>query len=230
MVILLAVIVSAGFVSCGDDDDDKRSKSETSSIVGHWEDSHSGGIYDTYSFYDDGLGMYRKWEEIPNYGSASSDFTMVFSYTLTGETLTLDFGFGYVKKYRVQNISMEYLYMYYNNSNILCTRKQMHDRHTFPDYSMAIVGGWLINDTEKSKQYDIYFRADGSFESSTNGTIENGTYQVDKSRVKFTSNNSNSLLNGRIFLITHIANSSYGGGNIHLQTENGVSIKGTQKN
>jgi len=29
MVILLAVIVSAGFVSCGDDDDDKRSKSET---------------------------------------------------------------------------------------------------------------------------------------------------------------------------------------------------------
>ena len=229
MTILVVSIISISLVSCGDDEEEKAPKK--SAIVGYWEDSHSGGTYDSYSFYDDGMGMYCKWEETPDspLGTASSDFAMVFSYTFSGESLTLDFGFGYVKNYRVQSISNEYLDMYFSNSNILCTKKQIYDRNTFPDYAMAIVGGWIINDTEKLKRYDIYFRADGTYESTTNGVTEYGTYQVDKSRVKFTSSTNGSLLNGRIFLITHIAHSSYGGGHIYLQTENNVEIKGIQK-
>lgn len=63
MTILMAAIVSVGFVSCGDDDDDNNSKQvkeeTTTSIIGTWRNSWGDGPrgYTAYSFFDDGTGL-----------------------------------------------------------------------------------------------------------------------------------------------------------------------------
>lgn len=238
LTVCLVATLSISLASCGDDDNDKKNEqSNDALLVGVWKCSNFDG-YDTYSFYEDGIGMYMKWENTPNspMGSAKSDYKMVFSYTYSNNTLILDYGFGYIKTYRVQSLSREYLDMYLSTTNILCSRENMNDRNIFPDYASDIVATWNIADTEKAQNYIISFRADGTYESQSTSysTItENGNYKVENSRVKLTSTNNNSLLNGRIFTITHIANvntNAYTQGYIHLQTENGTNIIGYQRN
>lgn len=223
--ITMMAMLSVSLTSCGDGDNEKSEQDSNVLLLGRWEHSISAedDIYgdESYSFFEDGLGMYMKWKKKAN--GHSSDYQMPFSYTFTGSTLVLDYGFGYTRTYRVESLSHDFLNMYLSTKNIFCSRKDFSNE-ILHDYSADIVGTWSIDDTEKAQNYLISFRADGTYESQSTtsySTItENGNYRVEYSRVKFSSTNNNSLLNGRIFLITWIGNP------MNLQTENGTGITG----
>ena len=63
MTIMMVAIVSVGFVSCGDDDDDE--KTDGISIVGTWRYSNDyygePEGYEQYIFKRDGSGFYEDW-------------------------------------------------------------------------------------------------------------------------------------------------------------------------
>ncbi|MBQ9637772.1 MAG: hypothetical protein IJV36_07785 [Prevotella sp.] len=63
MTILMVTIVSVGFVSCGNDDDDE--KGDSVSIVGTWRYSNDyygePEGYEQYIFKRDGSGYYEDW-------------------------------------------------------------------------------------------------------------------------------------------------------------------------
>ena len=232
LTIIMVAILSTNLISCGDDDEEEFEQTDSALLVGQWKCTTvntTSSQYDTYSFYNDGVGMYRKWE------NNTSSYCMVFSYSYSNNTLILNFGFDYIRTYRVNNLTSQSLSMYSSLLEIMGQKVNGSDRNTFPNYATDIVATWSIDDTEKSQNYVITLRSDGTYESqsTSKATItENGNYRVENSRVKFTSNNNNSLLDGRKFLITHIANKKafpLSDGSIHLETENGVSLIGYQR-
>lgn len=87
MTILMVAIVSVGFVSCGDDDDEKTS----SSIVGTWKCEYSDG-YDIITFNSNGKGT---WTEYYYEGKKELvDEVETFDYFFDESSLTLRMLFG----------------------------------------------------------------------------------------------------------------------------------------
>ena len=160
----------------------------------------------------------------------------MFSFNIENSYLSLDYGFGYIIRYRIDYISKDYFSLLLGQSRYdLKRRNGYSSRDNVPDYAMQIIEAtWTIEDTEKSQKYVLTCRADGSYESksypninSTSYVYEQGIYAIDKSRIKFTSSSGNSLLSGRIFMMTKIFRGSYASkGEICLETENGTRIKG----
>lgn len=61
MTILMVAIVSVGFVSCGDDEDDSNHKDNTVSIVGTWRHDFSSG-YQLLVFKSNGKGFLEEYD------------------------------------------------------------------------------------------------------------------------------------------------------------------------
>lgn len=84
MTILMVAIVSIGFVSCGDDDDDK--KVENVSIVGTWSLNFSPNDYCLLTFYQNGTVKYQeydngKWQEDDTYNYTYSNGILSLTYS-----------------------------------------------------------------------------------------------------------------------------------------------------
>lgn len=80
--ILMVAIMSGGFVSCGDDDDDNGNGVTISSIVGSWSGIGPDDDYITITFKNDGMG-YQTWR-----GGDGDDY-WVFEYSTDGNILYL---------------------------------------------------------------------------------------------------------------------------------------------
>lgn len=188
-----------------------------------WDEGGEEYDYERLSFYSDGIGVRRLWERIDSpVGSATSDYEMVFTWRLNGENLQLDYGFGYIHNYRDVEVTEEYLTMYMGYNNFIYSKdKNLNDRNILGDIAMEIIGEWSMTDPENGASYRINFRTDGSYEAhcrrggSGSELVEQGSYQVHNSRVRFNSTASGSMLNGRIFLITFLGTKE-----MDLRTEN----------
>ena len=90
MTILMVAIVSVGFVSCGDDDD--NDKKETSSLVGTWVYFERDGDYSLslmYTFNSDGT-FKHVWQETISWDkSYSGEESGLWKYDSNNHKLTL---------------------------------------------------------------------------------------------------------------------------------------------
>lgn len=86
MTILMVAIVSVGFVSCGDDDDEDEKKIDEVTIIGTWRLDYSSG-YELLTFNSNGKGTlseyyYEGKKEI-------LDEIEAFDYIFNESTMTL---------------------------------------------------------------------------------------------------------------------------------------------
>lgn len=215
-------------------------KKEAPSLIGHWDsyakDSENCDKFETFIFNENGTGRFQKLTKTPNspLGYATQDYEWVFSYTYQDNTITIDFGFDYILIYHDVSIENDVLYMRLGSQSELYTKEDFYDGD-MPDYAMDIIASWDIDDTEYGRKYQVTCRADGTYisqssEYDSTPIIETGSYRVDKSRVKFISTEAESLLNGRIFMISRIipCEPDWPYGWIYLMSENGVEIIGKQ--
>lgn len=222
------------------DKEDENANGYQQLYSGWWDIDHEGDDdydYDEYKFFEDGVGTFSSLKKTPDspYGFATSDYCRVFTFKIENDMLIFDYGFGYIQRYRLESISKEYLHLSLSGSQVFLTRRNgSTQRDMVPDYYMKIVNTtWNITDMEdKHQQYIISLHADGTYEAksysnvfSTSFITETGKFEVQNSRVKFQSNTDESLLDGRIFMIT-FAHNSKTNGSIHLETENGTKITG----
>lgn len=126
-------------------------------------------------------------------------------------------------RYRDVRCSDGYLSMYCGTHYILCERSKMDDRNVLNDYRMQIVGNWKFE--EKDMEITVRFRQDGSYKADCLNLItkdsfeEEGVYEVQNSRVRFSTNSVQSYLNERIYFITSLSNMK-----MHLMNEDGEII------
>lgn len=212
-------------------------KKEEPSIIGEWVNTKADYYdeYDEFVFYDNGHGEYMKWLKNETSRNATSDYILAFSYSLSNNTLVLDYGFNYINTYYEVYVYDSILTMNFGTleTNWYNLRSHYPQTQLFTDYTMRIISSWDIYDSEKSRTYLITCRADGTYESQSsengqNGIIETGTYKVDKSRVMFESLTEGSLLNGRVFMISFCFHDDWHSGKIHLISENNIMIYGNQ--
>lgn len=213
---------------------EEEAKGPEELILGVWkrdlllvvEEEEEEYDFERLSFYSDGIGVRRLWKWIDSSDDfAMSDYEMVFTWRLNGENLQLDYGFGYIHNYRNVRVTEEYLTMYWKNYPERIYSRIDHndhnDRNILGDIAMEIIGEWSMTDPENGASYRINFRTDGSYEAhcrrggSGSELVEQGSYQVHNSRVRFNSTASGSMLNGRIFLITSLGTKA-----MDLRTEN----------
>ena len=79
------ILLSVGFVSCGDDDD-----SSSNVIVGKWDGDHSEDSWIDYTFRKDGTG-----EKVIRYDGGSSWYRN-FTYRITSQYTSQDENYGNV--------------------------------------------------------------------------------------------------------------------------------------
>lgn len=209
---------------------EEEAKSPKELILGVWErdlyswENDEEYDYETLTFYSDGLGQRLLWKRLPqnSVADAISHYQLAFTWHLNGENLQLDYGFGYIHNYRDVKVMKEFLDMDMGSNFFIYSKSEMFpNRDTLPDNAMEIIGEWSMTDPENGTSYRINFRADGSYEAhcrrggSGSELVEQGSYQVHNSRVRFNSTNSGSMLNGRIFLITFLGTKE-----MDLRTEN----------
>ena len=98
MTIMIVCIMSVGFASCGDDDDDDNAVS----IVGTWVDDTGDSSEVSFTFRSDGTGYYKDKSGTSNFNYTYEesnkqlklwyvDSSTVYNYSvsLTGKTLML---------------------------------------------------------------------------------------------------------------------------------------------
>lgn len=90
MAVLMCLLLSTAFTSCGDDDDEPSSKG---GLLGEWI-RKDGSIY--YSFLSDGTGRYICLPDEPGYDPEYPDAVIkhpvdpcYYDYTLEGDILTM---------------------------------------------------------------------------------------------------------------------------------------------
>ena len=93
MTILMVAIVSVGFVSCGDDDDDE--KGGTVSLVGTWSLNFGTNDYCLLTFYQNGTVKYQEyddgeWEEEDTYNYTYSNGILRLTYSNGRERETIE--------------------------------------------------------------------------------------------------------------------------------------------
>ena len=110
LAVLLAVVLSVGFVSCKDDDDDDNGGggggATASSIVGTWRQDFSSG-YILITFDRDGTGREQEYDTEDG-GLAYSDS---FSWAQDDKTIILRYEDGYTDTYTVVSVSSTTLKM-----------------------------------------------------------------------------------------------------------------------
>lgn len=86
MTILMVAIVSVGFVSCGDDDDEDEKKIDEVTIIGTWRLDYSSG-YELLTFNSNGKGTLSEY----NYEGKKEilDEIEAFDYIFNESTMTL---------------------------------------------------------------------------------------------------------------------------------------------
>ena len=120
VLMMVALISVASFTSCnGDDDDDPESPVSNSKIVGTWKCTHEKYIYKkngkVVEEYDEPYDSYLLYE-FTSKGTlimSETGVTELFTYTLTGDKLTItdddgDTGVVYVKKLNKNNLEIEF--------------------------------------------------------------------------------------------------------------------------
>ena len=85
LVMMSLILLSVGFVSCGDDDD-----SSSNVIVGKWDGDHSEDSWIDYTFRKDGTG-----EKVIRYDGGSSWYRN-FTYRITSQYTSQDENYGNV--------------------------------------------------------------------------------------------------------------------------------------
>ena len=89
----LLVAVSAGFVSCSDDDDeielDAANKEHDSSLCREWVENDGSYVWDYYYFYSDGTGIEGSYE--PDIDWVNEDYDITW-YTENDEYIYIDGG------------------------------------------------------------------------------------------------------------------------------------------
>lgn len=86
ITILMVAIVSVGFVSCGDDDDEDEKKIDEVTIIGTWRLDYSSG-YELLTFNSNGKGTLSEY----NYEGKKEilDEIEAFDYIFNESTMTL---------------------------------------------------------------------------------------------------------------------------------------------
>ena len=87
MTIMMFAIVSIGFVSCGNDDDDDK-KGGTVSLVGTWSLNFGPDDYCLLTFYQNGTVKYQEYD----HGQWEEDDT--YNYTYNNSILSLTYSDG----------------------------------------------------------------------------------------------------------------------------------------
>ena len=95
LALLLAVVLSVGFMSCDKDDDDEKNGGGNlaASIIGKWEFTDmegAGYVVETYSFYADGLYELEGHEGSYSSGGYAYSWEESGTYSLSDNTLILD--------------------------------------------------------------------------------------------------------------------------------------------
>lgn len=93
MTILMVAIVSVGFLSCGDDDDDE--KGGTVSLVGTWSLNFGPNDYCLLTFNQNGTVKYQEyddgeWEEEDTYNYTYIDGILRLTYSNGSERETIE--------------------------------------------------------------------------------------------------------------------------------------------
>lgn len=94
MTILMVAIVSIGFVSCGNDDDDDK-KGGTVSLVGTWSLNFGPDDYCLLTFYQNGTVKYQEyddgqWEEEDTYNYTYNNSILHLTYSDGRERETIE--------------------------------------------------------------------------------------------------------------------------------------------
>lgn len=99
LVLLLAVVLSVGFASCKDDDDDGGN----TSIIGTWRGDYSSGYY-LITFREDGTGVEQEYDREDGMGEGmlSAD---PFSWAQDGDRIIIRYDDGYKETYEDVSIS-----------------------------------------------------------------------------------------------------------------------------
>ena len=168
MTIMMVAIVSIGFVSCGNDDDDgnKTNHSEeqaSTSIIGTWRNDWGSGArsYTAYSFFEDGTGLYF------DKGNGAKRFT----YTYNSQIQSLNIVYSeYDKKQRtISKLT----------SSVLVMNGDEYKKSELT-YSMLILGEWYLHvggintDGIAGKGTRVLFTSDWNVEGT--GTYEAKDY------------------------------------------------------
>ena len=200
-VIRGLLIMMAAFIFYGCN----NNKETVASIVGVWKETvQEGQRYKAFAFRDDGEGCYWEWEPVS--GSINSQayakVEMYYSWSKDNNVITLDYGFGYINKYELDYLLQDDLGLL----NLLARGTHLSFKRwdlsygSFRDIPMQITGTISfpdpnLNVTTLSLRPDLSYAAEYKSREK-----ESGKYEIDHSRIRFTSN-SNSGLNGRIYMI-----------------------------
>lgn len=95
MTILMVAILSAGFVSCGDDDDNSIEKDGNVSLVGTWSLNFGPDDYCLLTFYKNGTVKYQEyddgeWEEDETYNYTYGNGILRLTYRDGSERETIE--------------------------------------------------------------------------------------------------------------------------------------------
>ena len=110
MTILMVAIVSVSFVSCGDDDDDKKTGSSVS-IIGTWRhDFGSDGGYIIMQFNEDNTGYSQEYD--PNDGGLRRKHNFTYQYDITMKRIYIRDSDGDQGTYEVRELTNTTLVLY----------------------------------------------------------------------------------------------------------------------
>lgn len=85
MAVMLCVLMSVTFTSCGDDDDEPTS---TNNLIGKWKATDSDGSWDMWEFNANGSLTRTSYDA----DKGDKDVSTNNKYTVTGNQLRVDFG------------------------------------------------------------------------------------------------------------------------------------------
>ena len=175
MTILMVVIVSVGFVSCGGDDDDNDNNNNKQveegtttsiSIIGTWRNSWGDGPrgYTAYSFFDDGTGL------MFDGGNGAERFT----YSFNSQTKIVSIEYS---EYDKEQMTVSQI-----TSNVLVMDGDEYKKVELTN-AMLILGEWYLHvggintDGVEGKGTRVVFSADWNEEGT--GTYEAKDYYND---------------------------------------------------
>ena len=164
MTILMVAILSASFVSCGDDDDNSNKEEQAStSIIGTWRYYWGNGprSYTAYSFFDDKTGL------IFDKGNGAARFT----YSFNSQTKIVNIEYS---KYDKEQINISKI-----TSNSLVIDGDKYDKVELT-YNMLILGEWHLHvDSRNSTGRGTRVRFTADYETEGMGTYEAKDYFND---------------------------------------------------